>query len=113
MVKYSPPVHYILARVNALTRARRQGGKVAAAASILALFYVTAVLRQGRRPAVTCRLTSHNVRLLKALAELMERPYYPSWLTPNAHVNCALGFFKGGPKLGKTRELVRTWGEDV
>lgn len=102
---------HLLERVSALTLARRRGGKEAAAASLVALFYVSIVLRQARRPKVTCRRTVHNVRMLNALASVIDKPYYPSWLTPNAHVNCALGFFKRGPRLSKTRELVRTWGK--
>lgn len=110
MTTRSLPLERILARISALTRARRKGGKVAAASSVVAIFYLTVVFRQGRRPEVTCRRNGHNVRVLRALAEVVDRPYYPSWLTPNAHVNNLLGFLKKGPRVPKTRELVRTWG---
>lgn len=69
------------------------------------------VFRQGRRPEVVCRRNGHNVRVLRVLASVIDHPYYPSWLTPNAHINCMLGFVKRGPKVNKTRELVRAWGE--
>lgn len=107
----SKPLDYLLKRVSVLTRARRHGGKAAAAASLVALFYLSVVLRQGRRPTITYRRTSHNLRMLRALAAVIDRPYYPSWLTPSGHINSALGFFKRGPRVAKTRELVRTWGE--
>lgn len=102
---------YLLKRVSALRLERRRGGKAAVAASLLALFYVGAVLKQAKRPVVTCRRTSQNLRMLRALAAVIDRPYYPSWLTPNGHVNCALGFLKRGPRLRKSREIIRTWGE--
>lgn len=114
----------ILSHLRALTEARRRaaaaGGGVkgtaaaaaaAAAASAVAALYLAAVFRQGRRPALVCKKDGHNVRLLRALAGLVDRPYYPSWLTPNAHVNCLLGYAKGGIAVSKTRELVRCWGE--
>lgn len=101
----------ILAQLQALNRASQKGGKAATAASLVAVFYLTVVFRQGRRPEVTCRRNSHNTRVLRALGEVIERPYFPSWLTPNAHVNCLLGFVKRGPRMGKTRELIRAWGE--
>lgn len=113
----------ILSQLRALADARRRaaaaagGGPkgtaaaAAAAASAVAALYLAAVLRQGRRPALVCKKDGHNVRLLRALAGLVDRPYYPSWLTPNAHVNCLLGYAKGGIAVSKTRELVRCWGE--
>lgn len=104
----------ILSRVRALAEARRTGGKAkAAAASAVALFYLAVVFRQGRRPVLYCQRNGHNVRILRALSGLVDRPYYPSWLTPNAHVNCLLGYAKRGITLSKTRELVRCWGECV
>ena len=101
----------VLSRIYALREARRRGGKAAAAASLVAFFYLAVVFRQGRRPEVVCRRNGHNVRILRALASVIDYPYYPSWLTPNAHVNCMLGFVKRGPKVNKTRELVRAWGK--
>lgn len=101
----------ILSRIYALREARRRGGKAAAAASLVAFFYLAVVFRQGRRPEVVCRRNGHNVRILRVLARVIDHPYYPSWLTPNAHVNCMLGFAKRGPKVNKTREFVRAWGE--
>lgn len=101
----------ILSRIYALREARRRGGKAAAAASLVAFFYLAAVFRQGRRPEVVCRRNGHNVRILRVLARVIGHPYYPSWLTPNAHINCMLGFAKRGPKVNKTREFVRAWGE--
>lgn len=104
-------LEYILPRIHALKEARRRGGKAAAAASLVAFFYLAVVFRQGRRPEVVCRRNGHNVRVLSVLANVIDHPYYPSWLTPNAHINCMLGFVKRGPKVNKTRELVRAWGE--
>ncbi|CAB1110822.1 unnamed protein product [Ectocarpus sp. CCAP 1310/34] len=84
----------ILSRVRALTNARRTGRKEkAAAASVVALVYLAVVFRQGK---LVCRRSGHNVRVLRALAGVVDRPYYPSWLTPNAHVNCLLGYAKRG-----------------
>lgn len=104
----------VLSRVRALAEARRTGGKAkAAAASAVAMFYLAVVFKQGRRPAVRCQRNGHNVRVLRALSGLIDRPYYPSWLTPNAHVNCLLGYAKRGITVSKTRELVRCWGESV
>lgn len=103
----------ILSQLRALVEARRRGGKAnaAAAASAVAVFYLALVFRQGRRPKLVCRRSGHNVRVLRALAGLIDRPYYPSWLTPNAHVNCLLGYAKGGMTVSRTRELVRCWGK--
>lgn len=102
----------ILSQVLALINARRTGGKEkAAAASVVALVYLAVVFRQGKRPVLVCRRSGHNVRVLRALAGVIDRPYYPSWLTPNAHVNCLLGYAKRGITVSKTRELIRCWGE--
>ncbi|CAN0076202.1 unnamed protein product [Ectocarpus sp. 12 AP-2014] len=100
----------ILSQVRALGNARRTGGKEkAAAASVVALVYLAVVFRQGKRPKLVCRRSGHNVRVLRALAGVVDRPYYPSWLTPNAHVNCLLGYAKRGITVSKTRELIRCW----
>lgn len=106
----------LLSRLRALAAARRTNNRAraaaaAAAASAVAAFYLAAVFRQGRRPELVCKRNGHNVRVLRALAGLIDRPYFPSWLTPNAHVNCLLGYAKRGGTIGKTRELVRCWGE--
>ena len=113
MLLHARALEHIIERVRALNLARRRGGKEAAAASLLAMFYVAVVLRQGRRPDIVCRRNGHNVRVLRALAAIIDRPYYPSWLTPNGHVNCLLGFAKIGPRMARTRELVQTWGKYV
>ncbi|CAB1107995.1 unnamed protein product [Ectocarpus sp. CCAP 1310/34] len=102
----SGALNRILSRVRALTNARRTGGKEkAAAASLVALVYLSVVFRQRTRPKLVCR--RHNMRVLRALAGVVDRPYYPSWLTPNAHMNCLLGYAKRGITVSKTRELIR------
>lgn len=104
---------HIMERIRYLTLAKRHGGKKAAAASLVAVFYIAMILKQGRRPEVVCRRNDHNIRVLRVLAAVIDQPYYPSWLTPNSHVNGLLGFAKTGPKVAKTRELLRTWGKHL
>lgn len=106
----------LLSQLRALASARRatnnaRAAAAAAAASAVAAFYLAAVFRQGQRPKLVCKRNGHNVRVLRALVGLVDRPYFPSWLTPNAHVNCLLGYAKKGITVSKTRELVRCWGE--
>lgn len=112
----SAALERLLSQLRVLASAKRASNKTRAAAasavaSAVAAFYLAAVLRQGRRPEVLCKRNGHNVRVLRALAGLVDRPYFPSWLTPNAHVNCLLGYAKRGITVSKTRELVRCWGE--
>eukprot|EP00903_Cladosiphon_okamuranus_P020035 g18403.t1 len=104
----------LLSQLRALVSARRTSNKTraaaaAATASAVAAFYLAAVFRQGRRPELVCKRNGHNVRVLRALAGLIDRPYFPSWLTPNTHFNCLLGYAKRGITVSKTRELVRCW----
>ena len=113
MAIHAKIMDHIMERIRSLTLARRRGGKQAAAASLVAVFYLVMILRQGRRPEVVCRRNGHNIRVLRVLAAVIDRPYYPSWLTPNSHVNGLLGFAKTGPKVAKTRELLRTWGKQL
>lgn len=116
MVAGSAALDRLLSQLRDLVSARRTNNKAraaaaAAAASAVAAFYLAAVFRQGRRPELVCKRNGHNLRVLRALAGLIDRPYFPSWLTPNAHVNCLLGYAKRGITVSKTRELIRCWGE--
>lgn len=121
MCNGSAALDRLLSQLRSLVSARRRttGGSnntaravaAAATASAVAAFYLAAVFRQGRRPEVLCKRNGHNVRVLRALAGLVDRPYFPSWLTPNGHVNCLLGYAKRGIAVSKTRELVRCWGK--
>ncbi|CAM9223846.1 unnamed protein product [Discosporangium mesarthrocarpum] len=104
-----PPLTELVRRLKRLREISRCGGKRASAVSFVVLIYVFTWFRQRGQPQVVCRHTERNLRLIRSLAGVLDRPYLPSWLTPNGHINCFLGYAKSGPRQPTTREVVRTW----
>jgi hypothetical protein len=78
---------------------------------LFVLGWLLAWIRGISKAEVRRMRTTRNERIVGALQLFLSRKYTPSVFTPNAHLNSGLGYVKVAPRLTKTRELVRTWGE--
>jgi hypothetical protein len=79
--------------------------------ALIVLGWLLAWIRGISKAEVRRMRTTRNERIIAALQTFLSRKYTPSVFTPNAHLNSGLGYVKAAPRLTKTRELVRTWGE--